>query len=254
MENEPQTPIFVWQDQYQIHSYEVNPRGEATIPFLCQFMQESAWHHAEYLGVGYETLLAKNSAWVLTRQWVVMDTFPRWGDIIRIQTWPTGRERLFWYRDFKILDAADRLIGRATTAWLVLDLTRRRPYRADYHLSLDIPPDVEQMFPRRPEKIIGLNHGTPVHSTLVGYRDLDVNQHVNNVRYIDWILDAFDLEFHQAHHLRELEINYLAEATYGDEVFVIQETTGSRTFRHGLKRNEDNLEFCRARTVWQPSD
>jgi acyl-ACP thioesterase len=243
-------PIYVWQDEYKIHSYEVDTKGQATIPFLCQFMQESAWHHAEHLGVGYAALREKNSAWVLSRQWVAIDTFPRWGDTIQIHTWPTGRERLFWYRDFKILDGQANPIGRATTAWLVIDLTRRRPQRSDI-IDLNLPGDAERMFPRRPGKITSPNHGKVGHSTRVGFRDLDVNQHVNNIRYIDWILDAFDLGFHEAHSLQELEINYMAEAAYGDEVSVVQESGANLTFLHRLERNGDQMELSRARTVWQ---
>ncbi|MBN1993353.1 MAG: hypothetical protein JW953_11690 [Anaerolineae bacterium] len=252
LQNNPPNPIYVWQDEYRIHSYEVDAKGQLTIPFLCQFMQESAWHHAENLGVGYAALLEKNSAWVLARQWVAMDAFPRWGDTIKIFTWPTGKDRLFWYRDFKILDEASALIGRATTAWLVIDLSKRRPQRAN-SLNLNLPVDLERMFPRRPGKIDSLSQGLPGYTVQVGYRDLDVNQHVNNVRYIDWILDAFDLDFLKAHNLQELEINYMAEAAYGDEVSVLQEAGENLGFRHCLERKGDNLEFCRARTGWGTS-
>ena len=239
----------VWTDEYKIHSYEVDPKGQATIPFLCQFMQESAWNHAEHLGVGFSHLIEKNSAWVLSRQLIAIDLFPKWGDTITIQTWPTGRERLYWYRDFQILDEGDNPIGRATTAWLVIDLSKRRPQRADA-IQLTLPDDVERLFRRRPEKIDSLNNGVLSNTIHVGYRELDVNDHVNNVKYIEWILDTFDLAFHKSHNLQEIEINYLSEATYGDEVSVIDETVDRLTFLHTLERNRDKTELCRARTRW----
>jgi hypothetical protein len=69
--------IDLWIDEYKIHSYEADIKGHATIPFLCQFMQESAWNHAEHLGVGFSHLIEKNSAWVLSRQLIAIDLFPR---------------------------------------------------------------------------------------------------------------------------------------------------------------------------------
>jgi medium-chain acyl-[acyl-carrier-protein] hydrolase len=251
METQMTSANNVWADEYKIHSYEVDTKGQATIPFLCQFMQESAWNHAEHLGVGFSHLIEKNSAWVLSRQLIAIDLFPKWGDTITIQTWPTGRERLYWYRDFQILNEDDNPIGRATTAWLVIDLTRRRPQRADA-IQLTLPDDIERLFRRRPEKIAPLNSRGLRNTIHVGYRELDVNDHVNNVKYIEWILDTFDLAFHKSHNLQEIEINYLSEATYGDEVSVIDETVNRLTFLHSLERNGDKTELCRARTRWQP--
>ena len=247
----PQT--HVWQDQYQIHSYEVDITARATMPFICQFMQESAWHHAEHLGVGFGQLAAQNLAWVLSRQRVVMDAYPRWGDTITIRTWAAGKSRLFWLRDFLILDEQGELLGRATTSWIVIDLTQRKPQRAN-SITLNLQLDsVERAFSNEPDKIEPLTNGKLQQTIQVTYSDVDVNQHVNNVRYIEWLLNAFDLAFHQTHHLAELDINYMAEAGYGDTLTVVQQSGAPLVFGHSLTRPTDHTELCRARTRWQKS-
>ncbi len=241
----------VWQERYQIHSYEVDVTGQAMMPFLCRFMQESAWHHAEHLGVGFDHLAAQNRAWVLARQRVVVETYPRWGDTITVLTWPTGKGRLFWQRDFIITNEGNEKLAQATTSWFIIDLTARKPQRAD-SIELERPAHTERVFATEPGKIEPLSNGIPHHSLKVGYSDVDVNQHVNNVKYIEWFLDAFDLEFHVTHHLCELDINYLAEATYNDKLVVIQQTGHPLTFWHSLTRPADQAELCRAKTMWQP--
>lgn len=245
------TSLTVWEDTYQIHSYEANTKGQATLPFLCQFMQESSWHHAENLGVGFAVLQQKNAAWVLGRQWIKIDTYPCWGDTIKIQTWPTGRERLLWFRDFLILDHNDQPMGQATSAWIIIDLTTRRPQRSR-NFNLVLPNNMEHLFPRRPDKVAALSQSEPVFTTTVRYQHLDVNRHVNNVNYIEWMLDGFEPEFFEAHHLQELEINYLAEANYGETTAIYREQNDSLTFLHSVKNPDDHREFCRARTAWQP--
>ena len=50
--------------------------------------------------------------------------------------------------------------------------------------------------------------------------DLDVNGHVNNTRYAQWILDSIPLEAHAAYRLDEYEINFLAETNVGDTVVI----------------------------------
>jgi hypothetical protein len=66
-------------------------------------------------------------------------------------------------------------------------------------------------------------------------------------------LDAFDAGFLKSHRLGELEVNYLAEALYGDELSAICEDTDGQTFLHSLVRDSDKLELFRARTHWDPT-
>lgn len=248
-----QDSSLVGREEYTIRSYEADAQGKATMPLLCRLMQESASNHAERLGFGISWLAENNFAWFLTRQLVVMETYPKLGETIQVLTWPKGRDRLLWYRDFKILDGSECVIGKAVTAWLVIDLDRRRPRRTDTLPPLHPPNDVESALPRRPGKVAALSEGTPSHSIRVGYRDLDVNEHVNSARYVEWILDAFDAEFHKSHRLGELEVNYLAEALCDDELSVRHESVDNQTFLHSLVRDGDGLELCRARTLWKPA-
>ena len=248
-----QSPNLIWRGEYTIRSYEADAQGKATMPLLCRFMQESASNHAERLGFGISWLAENNFAWFLTRQLIVMDAYPKLGETIQVLTWPKGRDRLLWYRDFKILDSNDSVIGRAVTAWLVIDLDKRRPRRTDTLPPLHPPNDIEPALSRRPGKVAALSESTPTHSIRVGYRDLDVNEHVNSARYVEWILDTFDAEFHKSHQLRELEVNYLAEALYGDELSAHHESVDGQTFLHSLARVGDGLELFRARTLWEPT-
>jgi acyl-ACP thioesterase len=85
----------------------------------------------------------------------------------------------------------------------------------------------------------------------VTYGDLDRNEHVNNVRYIDWILNGLPLDYLKTHELKEMEVNYLSEASYDDEILVSSEKKEASHFFHSLIRNRDNIELCRARTAWE---
>jgi acyl-ACP thioesterase len=85
----------------------------------------------------------------------------------------------------------------------------------------------------------------------VTYGDLDRNEHVNNVRYIDWILSGLPLDYLKTHELKEMEVNYLSEAAYDDEILVSSAMKEEFLFFHSLIRNGDHTELCRARTAWE---
>ncbi|MFQ5652434.1 MAG: acyl-[acyl-carrier-protein] thioesterase [bacterium] len=240
----------VWNDTYKIHSYEVDVKGQVTVPHLCQFMQESAWNHAEHLGVGYSHLMAKNLVWVLSRQRLRILSLPKWGDSIKIQTWPSGTDRLFCYRDFRILDAADEIVALATTAWFAIDLNSRSPQQPGSYFTLKLE-NLERVLPGKLNKLKSLTAPKRARVIQVGYRDLDVNEHVNNVRFVEWMLESFALDFQKTHQLQEMEINYLAEAFYGDEISVRCEEEEDLAFLHSSRNESTNTEVCRFRTVWQ---
>ena len=162
-------------------------------------------------------------------------------------------KRLYWYRDFKILDTDRNPLGKGSTAWFVIDLETRKPQRAD-RLHYTLPEGFERMFPARPGKVPRPQPGEPVFSVQAGYRHLDVNQHVNNVKYLQWMLEGLDLTFHENHNLHTFEVNYLNEGGYGDNVVVIQQPLSELSFLHSLQHAETGTEICRAKTVWQPID
>jgi medium-chain acyl-[acyl-carrier-protein] hydrolase len=238
-----------WADDYTIHSYELDAEGRTTLAALCRFMQESAWRHAEHLEMGYSRFLEKNLVWILSRQRIQIELYPRWGDTVTVRTRPTGKDRLFCYRDFILSDSSDRIIGRAATMWFAIALTTRAPQRTDVYFHVPIPDDGTLPSPTRLRKLSPLNTYKHKKTVQVAYSDLDTNHHVNNVRYVDWIFDSFADDFLKTHTLKELEINYLSESLCRDEIMVCAQENGT-TFHHRLVRRSDDAELMRARSSW----
>ena len=241
---------YNWVNDYRVHSYEIDFKGDATLPVLCQFMQETAWNHAEHMGVGFTHLLTQNLIWVLSRQAVKIYSFPKWGDKINVHTWPSGRDRLYCYRDFKILDEQNNVLGVSTTTWFAMDLDKRRPQRTDSYIQIETR-DVEKVFPTFAGRIERFNSTEGTRVIQVTCSDLDVNEHVNNVQYVEYIMDTFPFDFLRGHRLNIFEINYLSEALYNDEITAAYQKKENLTFFHCLRRNNDNVELCRAKTYWE---
>jgi acyl-ACP thioesterase len=93
-------------------------------------------------------------------------------------------------------------------------------------------------------------------SSTIRYSDIDMHHHVNNTKYIEWILDSYPFEMNQTHHIHSLEINFLAESSFGDEISIHTEILKEvpPAFLHRVVRKEDERELCRARTRWKRID
>ncbi len=243
----------LWEESFNICAYQVNARRRLRISDLCQLMQEAAWNHADFHGLGYEALMEKKLAWILSRQLIQVEQFPKWRDAITVQTWSIGHDRLFWYRDYKILDQNRKMLGKATSTWFVFDVQTRRPQRVATYFDREYKDHTEQMFPEKLKRIRETPAAALSKTVRVRYQDLDMNGHTNNIRYVDWIVDSLSADFLRRRRLAALEINYLAEALWDDVIEVNLARQDDRHWVHQLIRAGDQAELCRAKTVWRES-
>jgi medium-chain acyl-[acyl-carrier-protein] hydrolase len=245
-----------WEDEYSISFCEVDTKKEVFLPTLWSLMQETAWHHADHLKLGYSNLAEHKYFWVLSRLSIQMDRYPGWGEKIKVKTWLTGMGHLFALRNFSMTNSKGDILGTAKSAWLVLDLKSRRPQRIEpvfkhiRHL-LDHLPSAKE-----PEKLPGPVQSKMEKSYTVRYSDIDMHDHVNNTKYMEWILNSYPFEMHRKCHIHSFEINFLAESSHGDEISVHTEPVenSALTFLHGVFRKNDGRELCRARVSWKRID
>lgn len=239
----------VWTDTYYIPTYEVDFNGHVTLPMLGRFMQETASHHAAHLGAGHEAMVAEGRVWMLLGLAFRIQRYPHWRETIQVSTWPSRHERFYYFRDFRIT-CEDEIIGEAGSKWIAVDIERRRPFRGDLHFHIKWD-EVEQVWPDCLQKLPAVESKKIISKEEVRYTDLDVNEHVNNIRYMEWILDGIPLDFHKSHQLREFEIHFQSESLFADQVELKQDRFGVANFVHSLIRKSDQKEICRARSFWQ---
>lgn len=239
----------VWRAEFQIRSYDVDFRRRATAQAICRAFLEAAWNHAEQLGFGFAALASQNRLWVLARLLVEIDVYPRWGEKVRLSTWPRGFSTLFALRDFELHDNSQRRLAAGASSWLVLDAASHRPQRPD-KIGLRIPSEPARAAVRRdPGKLATPESAAVALSAHARYSDIDVNEHVNSAKYIGWLLDSYSTEFHQAHSLRSIELNYTGETRWGDTVSIASQQLSSVEFAHSIVRT-DQSEVCRALLRW----
>ena len=119
----------IHRKEFSISSYDLDPGGKARLTTLANFFQETAYQHAKELGLGYEDMKVRKTIWALSRMRIQIHRYPAWNERIMLETWPSGAEKLFALRDFRVLDAGGEVIATASTAWLILDMDTHRIIR-----------------------------------------------------------------------------------------------------------------------------
>lgn len=206
----------VFTETFKIRSSEIRPDGKAKLQTICDLLQEIAGNHALTLNFDVTQLHEDNLTWVLHRLDIKIDQYPEWRERVTVKTWPSSGDKLRAHRDFVVLDEDGNRLIRALSYWLMIDLDNRRPVR--------IPQEVLNMAPRNVEHVIPIKSNRPQSpgatesekTFSVRYSDLDVNRHVNNIKYVEWITETLPTD----KLVKSMDIEFKAECGYGKNIKV----------------------------------
>lgn len=184
---------------------------------ISRYLQETAWRQAEKLGFGYEQAKVLNQFWVLVRQRIVMESFPKWNDVVFIETWPRSVEGMMAFRDYYIRDKDRRIVGGVASTWMVIDLNTRRPQKPHLVNTALSQLDPTMALQEPAAKILFGEGDKCVEKRKVKFSDMDLNGHVTNSKYAEWIWDALSAE-HALRNFKHFHINFITEAKEGDVI------------------------------------
>ena len=233
--------VDVWQETASVRFGLIDRSDRLTLDAVFQFFQEAAISHAENLGVGREDMADTGQVWILSRMSVLVNMRPKYGDTVTIRSWPRGFEKLFAMRNFEIKDKDGNSVIFGRSAWLIVDMEKRRPLRPQ--TVMDRLPQNEglETFTAEDNAAAGLEERSSLQK-IAGrkavYTDLDYNGHVNNVRYIQWIEDTLSLQVLEKADKMRLDINYLSEIFEGENVDILSAQIGENAYAYeGRKEN-----------------
>jgi acyl-ACP thioesterase len=210
-----------------IQAHEVDFTNRLRIDSLFILLQDTAAAHADLLNLGYKALIEHNFAWVLSWVKVEIDSLPRFGEEINIKTWPKKKYKLYSLRDFYVYSNKGQIIIRATTAWLPINMKTKRIIDTSSLPALINYQENESAIDELPGKIAEPVKREFVFSRQMRYTDLDLNQHVNNIRYIKMIMDSYSKEQYEKSRLKSIVVNFVSESKYNDEIEIYRSIEGS---------------------------
>ena len=204
----------IFTETYKVRSTQVNLNNQLGLYGVLGMLQDIAAEHASYLGFGYRQLIQKGFFWALVQQKLKMTRWPEWNEQITVHTWSLPIQGVYAFREFELYCKGEK-IGESASTWITMDIQSRRP--------IELTDQQEIFFPRtdgglsfRTERITLPSEMQLVKEFPVRVSDLDMNSHVNNVKYTQWALDMMTERNHREFVITEYSINFLSEAFMGD--------------------------------------
>ena len=216
--------------RFRVEPFHVDFTGHLFMGVLGNHLLNAAEHHSHNRGWGIDQLNEEHLSWVLSRLSIELDEMPSQYDHVEVETWVESVMKLFTERNFLIRNADDgRIYGYARSIWAMIDVETRQPSNLfelrngdilNYVVTADEKPCPIEKF-GRPARL----SGEPCASMMTHYADVDINSHINSIKYIEHILDVFyeqklpahtGKELGKAPRIRRFEIAYKAESYWGD--------------------------------------
>ena len=237
----------IFSKKYTVQVSDIDFRRQLKLSSLFVYLQDMATEHAYNIGVGRDALQAKYGIiWVLNRTVVEIIRHPVFKEEIIIETWPEQPDKVQFNRNFLVYDKDGSVIAKAFSQWVVIDYNTRRLRRSSI---------IEEEFPKvdreRPvDSISGIikpigNLDLSYEKT-VGYSDIDINEHLNNAKYIDYIMDCFSIKLHKKYNISSIQIDYLHEALPGETIKLYTDTARVKdniVYIEGINENTNSTIF-----------
>ena len=207
----------MYQKNYHIGSNDVDQFLELKLSSFFKMMQDIGTEHAEVLNIGKANTIDKGLYWVITRIEIDIINMPKYLEDVKLITFPGDDMRFIFPRYFLLYDMKGQLLIRASSTWMVMN-------RATHNVSLNpfngfkVASEHHEDELPLPNKVVKDEDVSFLETRKVRYSDIDLNSHLNNTKYIDYILDLHDSEFYKKNSISHFLINYEKELKDGDSV------------------------------------
>lgn len=237
--------------EFVAEPFHVDYRRRLSLGVLGNHLLNCASFHAKDRGFGMATINEHHYTWVLSRLVIEMDKYPMDYEKFSIETWVENVYSLFTDRNYRISDENGETMGFARSIWAMINMDDRKPinllkindgkitdYISDYPCPIEKPSRIK------------LKNPVLTHTHKIVYNDLDINGHMNSIRYIEHVLDLFDIEYYNNYKIKRFEIAYVAESYFGDEIDFYTEETESRHFLVEIRKNKEET-VCRCVIIFE---
>ncbi len=200
----------IYTKQFLILGTQTDAFGRLKPSHVLSFLQEAAGDHSLLLGTGREELARRNLFWAVLRHRVQITRLPEAGEDITVETWPMPTTRTAYPRSAVAYDRDGKELFRSISLWVLMDTNQRGmvlPGKSGVQVEglirgseLAVPGSLAMQVMQNQQR------------RQVRFSDLDCNGHMNNCRYLDWVVDTLPGSFHSVHSPREFSVRYFSEA------------------------------------------
>lgn len=212
---------YIFEETYRLRAVDVDINGTWMPSAILTMMQEMGELHADQAGFGRCRLMEDYGiCWIITRLHLVMNMYPQLGEPVRAYTWALAPTSLLFRRQFRFEDRNGSELGRASSQWALMNYADRILRRSSAIGPYPHDSEAEILLPE-PKKIVMPCDMQATAKRRVRYSDVDMNGHMNNTKYLNWLCELYPTDFLRTMQIHSCRINYTSEAAIDQEVVLL---------------------------------
>lgn len=239
-------------DTYPVYvePFHVDFTGHLFLGLLGNHLLNAAGNHSQKRGWGIGALNETQHTWVLSRLSIELQDMPQQYEHFQVKTWVESVMKLFTNRNFAILREDGTPYGYARSVWAMIDVETRKP--CDLYNLYDgdilnyVVDEEENVCPIEGHGRFRFRDAELVRTIDTYYSDVDINGHINSIKYIEHILDLFPRERFERQRIQRFEIAYKAESYQGDRLSFYKQSVTEDEIDIEVRKNESEV-VCQAK-------
>ncbi len=228
--------------EFMAEPFHCDFSGRLFMGHLGNHMLNAADFHSTERGFGMKRLMQMQRSWVLSRLAIEVVDMPQQYEHFQVDTWVESAMRFFTSRNFAVLGSDGHVYGYGRSIWAMIDTDTRQPTDI---LAIDNGAISEWIVADRDcpiqkgGRVRMKGEAAPIRTIDTYYNDVDINGHINSVKYIEHVLDLWPLSWYKSHRIQRLEIAYVAEAHAGERLTFYKEDTDDGTANIRISKDGD---------------
>ena len=232
----------LWQKEYYLRASDFDKYSRIKLSSVLDLFQDAAGQHAETLGVGIAAMLVRSYLWVLVRIKLQILSQPERYQKVIVKTWPLAPHRLNYRREYCIENENGEALITGSSEWVIINSEKRRlvsdpnlyPFTDNFYPKIN--------FEERLAKVPDFEATDMPYTITPGFSELDINDHVNNTKYANYVSDAVcpDKDF----EVELFQIDFRKEVMHGSKLFIYHKSDGELTLSKGQNEDGETMFAC----------
>lgn len=218
---------MIFKYNFDINLPDITPDKKIKNKSLLQALENISSKHSDFVQNGVGDIFNNGETWILLDWKMQVLDRPKYGDELEVHTWVRETTKLYSNRDFVIYVNGEKKVI-ASARWILVYNQTFRPMRITEEIISKYEPELNKnVFGEAEiEKLEEQENYDEEMDYAVRKSDIDLNNHVHNLNYIDMAYEILDVK----EEFASVRISYKKEIKIEDKIKIMSKYLNNKYF------------------------
>lgn len=197
------------KEEFKVGVKDIDKNFEISNKAILEIFENVGGYHSDLIGYGTLDIPKTKRSWILLEWQLEVIKRPKYGEKLIAKTWARKCSKFFTYRDFEIYNENGEKCIIGTSKWTWIDTSTGKMAKIEEDIDVKYGAEENHVFPEEDIlKIYEPKEYTDSKTYTVIRRDIDINNHMHNIYYLDLAEEALPASIYNLKPYNNLRITY----------------------------------------------